>query len=99
MHQTQATKAKPPKQPVATSKAAGRSKAPNMSPLCSEAEESYTQVVGSSRKRKRTSKKSSSGVALEFAQFPPAMQKKLMKEALKAFIQGKDASASADAGM
>jgi hypothetical protein len=99
MHKTRATTAKLPKQAVAQSKAAGKSKVPKTSPLCSEAEESYTQVVGSSRKRKRTSTKSSSGVALEFAQFSPAMQKKLMKEALKALTQGKDASAEADAGM
>jgi len=99
LNQTRATTAKPLKQPVAKSRAAGKSKAPKTSPLCSEAEESSTQV-GSSRKRKRTSKKSSSGVvALEFSQFPPAMQKKLMKEALKALTQGKNASAEADAGM
>lgn len=82
------------------SAAAGKAKSADMSPT-SEADDSDPQMVGSSRKRKRGTKQSSSEPALNFNQFPPAMQKKLMKQALKAYAQKTNAaaSASADAGM
>jgi hypothetical protein len=76
------------------SAAAGKAKSADMSPT-SEADDADPQMVGSSRKRKRGNKKSSSEPALNFDQFPPAMQKKLMKQALKAYAQ----MTNADAGM
>ena len=79
-----------------TSKAAGKAKQDNVSPLISEAEDSGSQMVGSSRKRKRTAKESSLISRLDFDQLPPALQKQFMRQALK---QAKNASAEAEAGM
>jgi hypothetical protein len=96
MHQTRGTsgpkKVQANKECSPISAAAGKAKSAHMSPT-SEANDSDTQMVGSSRKRKRGTKKSSSEPALNFDQFPPAMQKKLMKQALKAHARKTNAAA------
>jgi hypothetical protein len=102
MHHTQATRGRSGSGKSAarshstTAKAAGKAKAFNKSPPASESEHSDFPRAGSSQKRKRVSKKSSSLAGLDFDQFPPALQKQLLKQALK---QAKDKSAEDEAGM
>jgi len=52
----------------------------------SEAMDSDSQGIGQSRKRKRTTTKST----LDFDQLPPAVQKRLLKQAQKEVSQAKD---------
>lgn len=61
----------------------------------SEDDELATEEVGPPLKKKRTSKKPSTRDPLNFNQFPPDMQKQLMKQALKAMAHAKDADADA----
>ena len=71
----------------------------NVSSLSTEAEKSAAEVVGPpQKKKKKTPKGSSSKASLNFDQFTPAMQKHLMKQALKSIAQSKDADAESDAG-
>ena len=77
----------------AISKAAGKAKSANVSPLISEAKDLGSQMIGSSQKRKKMTKESSLISGLDFDQLPPGLQKQFMKQALK------QASASAETGM
>jgi hypothetical protein len=66
----------------------------------SEDEELAAERVGPPLKKKRTSKKPTSKKptskdGLNFNQFPPEIQKKLMKQALRAMTHAKDADADA----
>ena len=77
------------------SAATGKAKSANVSQPTSEGEYSDSQVVGSSQKRKRSSKKAPVTDALQFDQLPPAMQKQLLKQAQK---QAKTNASETEAG-
>jgi hypothetical protein len=101
MQHTQATvgstKTTSTKTRSAKSALSAKAKSSNMPPPSSEARDTDSEVVGSSRKRKRSPQKATSKKGLDFNKLPPATQKELMKQAMKAFTQAKNASASADA--